>query len=313
MFVTAVIGCTSSVLFMPYLRNYREIYLLTYLIGEGLSGFIPSVAALVQGVGGNPECVNVTKPDSTKWEFTTYFPPPRFSPEIFFLFVGTILFLSFVSFIGLTWLPVAIGERVKTVESDDAVPTDTRAPPSYQTSDEWKLSKSSYTTLLLVMTFICFLGHSTLPSIQSYSCLPYGNLVYHFTLTLSAMANPLAMSLGFVYKSPRVSHLVNLTGLIAVLSIFVFYLALQSPSPPLQDHWLGKLLVVVSWVALSGLIGFIKMGVTTLFRSHPGRGLYHIGIATQIGSFVGAIMIFYLVNYTKLFVSYSPCTALMGQ
>jgi riboflavin transporter 2 len=33
----------------------------SYLIGEGLSGFVPSIAALIQGVGGNPECRNVSK------------------------------------------------------------------------------------------------------------------------------------------------------------------------------------------------------------------------------------------------------------
>ena len=39
---------------------FRETYLNSYLIGEGLSGFVPSIAALIQGVGGNPECRNVT-------------------------------------------------------------------------------------------------------------------------------------------------------------------------------------------------------------------------------------------------------------
>ena len=33
----------------------------SYLVGEGLSGFVPAIAALIQGVGGNPECKNVTK------------------------------------------------------------------------------------------------------------------------------------------------------------------------------------------------------------------------------------------------------------
>lgn len=34
----ALVGCTSSVLFMPYFGRFRDIYLITYLIGEGLSG-----------------------------------------------------------------------------------------------------------------------------------------------------------------------------------------------------------------------------------------------------------------------------------
>lgn len=49
MFFTALVGCTSSVLFMPYMGRYLEIYLITYLMGEGLSGFIASMVAIVQG------------------------------------------------------------------------------------------------------------------------------------------------------------------------------------------------------------------------------------------------------------------------
>ena len=29
--------------------NYRETYLNSYLIGEGMSGFIPAIVALIQG------------------------------------------------------------------------------------------------------------------------------------------------------------------------------------------------------------------------------------------------------------------------
>ena len=42
---------------------FKEFYLNSYLVGEGLSGFIPSLAALAQGVGGNPYCDNVTYVD----------------------------------------------------------------------------------------------------------------------------------------------------------------------------------------------------------------------------------------------------------
>ncbi len=59
-FFLSLVDCTSSVLFLPFMGFFREIYLNSYLVGEGLSGFIPSIAALVQGVGGNPYCENVT-------------------------------------------------------------------------------------------------------------------------------------------------------------------------------------------------------------------------------------------------------------
>lgn len=310
MFVTALVGCTSSVLFMPYMRNYREIYLVSYLVGEGLSGFVPSAVALIQGVGNNPGCVNVTKPDSSNLEFVPAESDPRFSSQIFFIFIGTLLCLSFLSFLGLNVLPVARGERVKLPSSMEMLPTDTNAPPSYKINSGWKMSKFTYYFLLIMMAVVCFLGNGTLPSIQSYSCLPYGSIAYHLTVTLSSISGPLAMSLGFFVKTPEVRLLKYLTVTILALSGFVLYLAAKSPHPPLQYSWMGELMVVLVWITLCGLIGFVKMGITTLYRPDPGRGLYYTGVATQIGSLLGAITTFGLVNYAKAFQSYSPCAAL---
>ncbi|XP_018394478.1 PREDICTED: solute carrier family 52, riboflavin transporter, member 3-A [Cyphomyrmex costatus] len=325
MFVTALVGCTSSVLFMPYMRNYREIYLVSYLVGEGLSGFVPSAVALIQGVGNNAKCVNVTKPGSTHLEFVSVESDPRFSSEIFFIFIGTLLCLSFLSFLGLNALPVARGERVKqSVDSDttdseatysgsmETLPTDATAPSSYKTNSGSKMPRFSYYYLLVMMAVVCFLGNSTLLSIQPYSCLPYGSIAYHLTVTLASIAGPLAMSLGFFVKTPEVRLLNILMITILALSGFVLYLAAKSPYPPLQHSWVGELMVVVVWIMLCGLIGFVKMGITTLYRPDPGKGLYYIGVATQVGSLIGAITMFGLINYAKVFQSYSPCTHLVG-
>ena len=62
-FFLSLVDCTSSVLFLPYMGIFKETYLNSYLIGEGMSGFVPSIAALAQGVSGNPECINGTQVD----------------------------------------------------------------------------------------------------------------------------------------------------------------------------------------------------------------------------------------------------------
>ena len=66
-FFLSLVDCTSSVLFLPFMGIFKDIYLNSYLVGEGLSGFVPSIAALAQGVGGNPYCeeVNITYPNGT--------------------------------------------------------------------------------------------------------------------------------------------------------------------------------------------------------------------------------------------------------
>jgi riboflavin transporter 2 len=46
--------------------------------------------------------------------------------------------------------------------------------------------------LLSVQALVCLLSNGALPSVQTYSCLPYGNTVYHLAVTLNSMANPVA-------------------------------------------------------------------------------------------------------------------------
>lgn len=47
-FCFAVVACTSSTLFMPYMGRFLERYMITYLIGQGLAGFISSLITLGQ-------------------------------------------------------------------------------------------------------------------------------------------------------------------------------------------------------------------------------------------------------------------------
>ncbi|XP_074601993.1 solute carrier family 52, riboflavin transporter, member 3-A-like [Brevipalpus obovatus] len=46
----AMVDCTSSVLYLPYMANFKSKYLMAFFIGEGLSGFLPSMIALFQGL-----------------------------------------------------------------------------------------------------------------------------------------------------------------------------------------------------------------------------------------------------------------------
>lgn len=49
-FFLATVDCTSSVLFVPYMSKTPSKYLVSHLIGQSLSGLIPSSLALIQGL-----------------------------------------------------------------------------------------------------------------------------------------------------------------------------------------------------------------------------------------------------------------------
>lgn len=69
-FFLALVDCTSSVTFLPFMSRLPTHYLTTFFIGEGLSGLLPALVALAQG-SGLTTCVNVTTSDTTTSPETT--------------------------------------------------------------------------------------------------------------------------------------------------------------------------------------------------------------------------------------------------
>lgn len=246
-FLFAHVGCMSSVLFMPYMGRFREAYLVTYLFGQGFNGFLSSILALIQGVGGAPECIPKETEYGTKLE--KYIPSPRFGPQVFFLFVFAIMVLSTIAFTLLDNLKVckreyAIGtvalgneyhydEKEKDKELENEVPQDVK-----------QLSMFNYVYLALVVAVISCFGNGIFPSIQSFSTLPYGSTTYHLSATLAAIANPLAcFTAAFIpHSSIHFTHFLAAVG--AFVGTYILFIGLKSPHPPLVHSFLGPALIV---------------------------------------------------------------------
>ncbi|XP_021344133.1 solute carrier family 52, riboflavin transporter, member 3-A-like [Mizuhopecten yessoensis] len=94
-FFLAIVDCTSSVLFLPFMSLFKVEYMTGYFIGEGMSGLIPSLVALGQGVG-KISCENVSIFDTTNnissFEIQTIYQDPYFPVDHFFLFLPTRVF-----------------------------------------------------------------------------------------------------------------------------------------------------------------------------------------------------------------------------
>lgn len=246
-FMFAVVGCLSSVLFMPYMGRFREIYLVTYLFGQGLNGSLSSVLALIQGVGGTPECIPNNSTDGPP--FIKYIPPPLFGPKIYFLFVFAILLLSTIAFILLNKLSVCKNEYAagsiangneyhydnseKTTDSYGQIPDDVR-----------NLSSFNYTYLMIVIVGVTAIGNGILPGLQSFSSLPYGSIVYLLSATMSTISNPMACSLAMFMPHTSIRNIRILSISALIIAIYIFFVALNSPYPPLLDSVFGSILIV---------------------------------------------------------------------
>lgn len=171
----ALVDCTSSVLYLPFVAHFEPEYVRPLLVGEGLSGLIPSIASLIQGVGGNPTCQTVQDILTNGTVVTkrvAVYPEPRFSVNAFFIFLTLIMAASWLAFTAIDKCNFAKAHRVDRQEQRK--PDETTDVNSLIDFNE--LSKTRFLALLVLQSYICCLMNGVIASISTYSTLPYGAL-----------------------------------------------------------------------------------------------------------------------------------------
>ena len=135
-FFLAIMACTSSVTFIPFMGRFKSGYIVAFFAGQGVSGLLPSVAALIQGVGASsikcPSSVKtrnaglVIRPSSNQTAGKNSSSPsplsivpeePLFTANAFFFFIFGVLCLCELCFLLLNYLPKAKREWI--VQSRD--------------------------------------------------------------------------------------------------------------------------------------------------------------------------------------------------
>lgn len=221
-FLLSVVDCTSSVTFLPFMMRLRPQYLATYFAGEGLSGLVPALVALIQGVGvvhcqnGTDSGVNIVNTSSMGdgSELQAVYQPATFSAQVFFVFLSAMMSVSLVAFILLNHHPAVARERRTDLYYSDHMATGKNeqslslhgqtpeqkpmiSPLEVRREPRSCFGRGTYSRVEVVFIFVVLawvnaLTNAVLPSIQSYSCLPYGNQAYHLAATMAAVANPVA-------------------------------------------------------------------------------------------------------------------------
>ncbi|XP_022043823.1 solute carrier family 52, riboflavin transporter, member 3-A [Acanthochromis polyacanthus] len=327
-FFLSLVDCTSSVTFLPFMMQLPAKYITTYFIGEGLSGFIPGVVALAQGVG-MAKCVNSSQTagnhtgDNT-WQLHTEYLPPNFSTEVFFFFLAAMMCISLAAFVALNKLP-----RTYELSTENLVP-DTVASvssgldnPGAETDRGGEKNQgdgAAERRPLLVkhtvyqLTFIYFLvvwvnaaTNGVLPSVQTYSCMPYGNLAYHLSAALASVANPVACTIAMFFQNRSLAFLGALLVLGTGFGSYNMAMAAMSPCPLLQGSAAGEAIIVLSWLLFTGTLSYVKVMVGVILRDRSHSALVWCGAAAQIGSLVGSVTMFPLVNILRLFKSGDFC------
>ncbi|XP_066558817.1 solute carrier family 52, riboflavin transporter, member 3-A [Amia ocellicauda] len=340
-FFLSLVDCTSSVTFLPFMMQLPAKYVTTYFIGEGLSGFVPGIVALGQGVS-LAKCVNITQPQENMTDngapghggLETQYLPLGFSTEIFFFFLTGMMLLCLVAFTFLNSVSrtvelytenlvpdpvVSISHgldnngREATGESMNGQNLGDRGEPR-EAIAESRMTKSRYSVyqfafIYFLVVWVNCLSNGVLPSVQTYSCMPYGNMAYHLSATLGSMANPVACIIAMFLPKRSLLFLGVLCLFGTGFGTYNMAMAAMSPCPLLQGSAAGVAVIVLSWVFFTGTLSYIKVMVGVILRDESHSALVWCGAAVQIGSMVGALAMFPLVNVYNLFHSGDICSA----
>lgn len=216
-FFLATVDCTSSVTFLPFMMRLQPQYLTTYYIGEGVSGLLPALVALTQGVGV-VHCINSTQAlnqtqhagnSTLTFDLWAQYQPANFSAEVFFFFLSAMMLVCLVAFLLLNYHPAVArahpngryttGVKEKSQNIRKAVERkpmmDPYRPANQNRRSGFGTGAYSWTQVLYIFVILAWVNALTnvvLPSVQSYSCMPYGNNAYHLSATMAAVSNPLA-------------------------------------------------------------------------------------------------------------------------
>lgn len=315
-FVLALVCCTSNVTFLPFMFRYPPQYIRTFFVGQGLSALFPCFVALGQGVG-KLEC------KSKNGTVQAHYLEENFPAQDFFWFLFVMLTISALCFMALTRREITEPASQETPEPE-MVMTKENGEETHPlqnggtllSEDQVELEKASPVQtfwtprniyLLVLLGVSNALTNGVLPSVQSFSCLPYGTMTYHLSVVLGNIANPLAcfVAMFVLCRSSVGLGFMSVAG--GVFAAYLMALAVLSPCPPLLGSPAGVSLVVVSWIIFTGLFSYLKVVIGTLLHEAGHAALLWCGVFIQAGSLIGALSMFPLVSIYHIFARSQDC------
>ncbi|CAF0828485.1 unnamed protein product [Didymodactylos carnosus] len=171
--------------------------------------------------------------------------------------------------------------------------------------------KSEYFLLLCILFLISTLLYGIIPSINSYTLYPHGIKLFHYTVIAGYLSYPLISLIGvFIPEvSTKVIYLLTFIGIL--IFVYIFLNAKLSPCPLLVDTMSGKVLISFMWVMIILIFSYERVALGNYFcRTHGHNGLLWFGLLTQLGSLLGAMLIYLLTVTFKLFKEQNFCERL---
>uniref|UniRef100_A0A7I4YWV6 Riboflavin transporter n=1 Tax=Haemonchus contortus TaxID=6289 RepID=A0A7I4YWV6_HAECO len=318
----ALVNATSNVLFMPFMAQFHHAYLNAYFVGMGFSSLVPSILTLLQGVG-KYECEGAVP---------RYF-PPQFSSSFFFFVIFCWTIAATVSFVILSRRDekdqrknmelknasngaheaTPLRSNSKSAEgvrlTGEVKEDDTDVVVKEPASDPSSIRGGSYIVVLMATALVNAQMNGVIPSVQCYAALPYSQATYHYGIALANIVSPCMSFLPFLITIRSLPLLLTLTICSSCVTAFIIYLASLSPNLIFDSATIGSVLSIAGALTAAGLHSYLRVVFASLLNQgkQSESRLFWCGVFIQIGSFLGASIMFPLVNIFNIFTSAPPC------
>ena len=266
----------SAVVFFPYMNRFPENYIPAYMAGDGMGGLLPGLLGLVQRAGGF-ECKNATMlimNETSDHNYTLHYmevyrKEPLFSVSVYLIILLGMVIVGAISFIALDNASICRKERVDlhalntdehNIEHNEEhaaslLELDTRFTQTTEVSTQLSGTVEENTAwrihLAYVLNFVAaFFVYSVEPSLRSYACLPYGYHVFDLGVKLKIIITPIAAAAVVLINSRSMVLISAMMGSAIVLVCLHIGIASMSPTPPLQNHIMGPVIVVGHFAAV---------------------------------------------------------------
>ncbi|XP_051247483.1 riboflavin transporter 2 [Dicentrarchus labrax] len=331
-FFLSVVDCTSSVTFLPFMMHLKPQYLTTYYIGEGVSGLLPALVALIQGVGV-VHCINSTQSlnytlntsnSALTYDLQAQYQPANFSAEVFFFFLSAMMLVCLVAFLLLNYHPSVArehpngrytnGVKEKSQKNrkwaEQKPMMDPYRPENQKQRSSFGTGSYSWMQVFYIFVILAWanaLTNVVLPSVQSYSCMPYGNNAYHLSATMAAVSNPLACFIAMFFPIRSLLLMGALTVIGSGVGAYIMAMAVLSPCPLLVNETTGGVIIVLAWILFVLTLSYVKVIIGVILRDEGHSALVWCGAVVQLGSLLGAVTMFPVVSVFSYFSSGDPC------
>jgi riboflavin transporter 2 len=310
-----MLDCTSSLVFCDYMKRLKAKYLHAMFFGESLTATLPTLIALIQGVGGEVRCIK----NNQTLLIEPIYSEPRFSVSVFFFLVTGIIGISLIAFVILRWTSIVklANAKDKNHRKNDIESFEILLKNGEIVSKSRKLSLSTPNSMTKKQFFILqsfnvinsAILFGCLPTLITYSLLPYGQKTFYYCNILYPISYPLSVFLGFIY--PTLSTFWVIIGSLFgwLTCFFIIIVAFQSPCPIWADTLHGGIIMTAAWFISSLVLAYIRVcsGNRIKLAWSKRSGLFHFGLSVQMGIIFGVLPMYLVINVYELLKDRQPC------